>query len=304
MSSTQTSFGARLAAAVESRGPLCVGIDPHSSLMDAWGLERTPQGLARFCQIVVDALAETVAVLKPQSAFFERYGSAGIAVLESTIRQSRERGALVLLDAKRGDIGSTAAAYADAYLAPDSPLSSDAITVSPYLGVGALEPFFDAAIRHDRGVFVLAATSNPDGRVLQAARTADGLTVAQGIVDELAARNAGAEPIGSLGVVVGVTAGQAGVDLWSLNGPVLAPGLGVQGGRPEDLASILGGVGTAGGNGTAGGARRAAGAASRVLVLPSSSREILAHGPDPAALRAAAIATQEACRRALSAVSS
>jgi orotidine-5'-phosphate decarboxylase len=286
------SFGARLAAAVASRGPLCVGIDPHVSLMDAWGLERGPDGLARFCQIVVEALADTVAVLKPQSAFFERYGSAGIAVLESTIRQCRERGALVLLDVKRGDIGSTAAAYAAAYLDPDSPLASDAVTVSPYLGLGALEPFFDAATRHDRGVFVLAATSNPDGRALQAARLADGRTVAQDIVDQIAARNAGAEPIGRLGVVVGVTAGQAGVDVTALNGPVLAPGLGAQGGRPEDLVALLGRA-----RGTAG----SVGSVSRPLVLPSSSREILAHGPDPAALRAAAVATQEACRAALSA---
>jgi orotidine-5'-phosphate decarboxylase len=284
------SFGARLTAAVASRGPLCVGIDPHTSLLDAWGLERTPDGLARFCQTVVEAVADTVAVVKPQSAFFERYGSAGIAVLESTIRQCRERGALVLLDVKRGDIGSTASAYAEAYLDPDSPLASDAVTVSPYLGVGALEPFFAAADRHDRGVFVLAATSNPDGRTLQAARTADGRTVAQDVVDQLAARNAGADPIGRLGVVVGVTAGEAGLDLAALNGPVLAPGLGAQGGRPEDLVALVGG------------AREPVGAPGRVLVLPSSSREILSRGPDPAAVRAAAIATQEACRAALSAV--
>jgi orotidine 5''-phosphate decarboxylase, subfamily 2 len=284
------SFGARLTAAVASRGPLCVGIDPHTSLLDAWGLERTPDGLARFCQTVVEAVADTVAVVKPQSAFFERYGSAGIAVLESTIRQCRERGALVLLDVKRGDIGSTASAYAEAYLDPDSPLASDAVTVSPYLGVGALEPFFAAADRHDRGVFVLAATSNPDGRTLQAARTADGRTVAQDVVDQLAARNAGADPIGRLGVVVGVTAGEAGLDLAALNGPVLAPGLGAQGGRPEDLVALVGG------------AREPVVAPGRVLVLPSSSREILSRGPDPAAVRAAAIATQEACRAALSAV--
>lgn len=278
------SFGARLSELVTRRGPLCVGIDPHPSLLDAWGLEQTPQGLARFCDTVIEALADTVAVLKPQSAFFERFGSAGIGVLESSIRQCRERGALVLLDAKRGDIGTTANAYAQAYLDPASPMYSDAITVSPYLGLGALEPFFDMAIRHGGGVFVLAATSNPDGRALQGARTADGVTVAQGIVDQLAARNAGAEPLGSFGVVVGVTAGQAGVDLSALNGSVLAPGLGAQGGRPEDLASML---------------RADQGTASTVLVLPSSSREILAKGPDVAALRAAAVATRDACQRAL-----
>jgi orotidine-5'-phosphate decarboxylase len=273
------SFGLRLAKVVDERGPFCVGIDPHPELLTAWGLPLAPAGLARFCEIVVEAVGETVAVVKPQSAFFERFGSAGISVLESTIRQSRERGALVLLDAKRGDIGSTANAYAHAYLDPASPLASDAVTVNPYLGLGALETFFDLAARHGNGVFVLAATSNPDGRVLQAAKTADGVSVAQGIVDQLAVANAGAEPIGSLGVVVGVTAGEAGVDLSGLNGPVLAPGLGAQGGRPEDLAAVF--------------------ATTSGVVLPASSREILGQGPTVSALRQAALATREACRKAL-----
>jgi len=276
------SFGARLATLVDERGPFCVGLDPHPSLLEAWGLPVTPDGLARFCDTAVEAVAETVAVVKPQSAFFERFGSAGIAVLESTIRQSRKRGALVLLDAKRGDIGSTASAYASAYLDPASPLYSDAVTVNPYLGLGALEAFFDLATRHNSGVFVLAATSNPDGRALQAARMADGATVAQGIVDQLAGRNAGAEPIGSIGVVVGITAGDAGVDLSGFHGPVLAPGLGAQGGRPEDLAAVFAGT--------------------KGIVLPTSSREILGHGPNVASLREAAVATREACRRALTAV--
>jgi orotidine-5'-phosphate decarboxylase len=276
------TFGERLVELVDARGPLCVGIDPHPELLTAWGLPVTAAGLARFCAITVDAVADQVAVVKPQSAFFERFGSAGIAVLESTIRQSRERGALVLLDVKRGDIGSTASAYAAAYLDPASPLHSDAITVSPYPGFGSLAPFLDTAERHGGGVFVLAATSNVDGRALQTARTAGGGTVAQGVVDQVAERNAGAMPLGSVGVVVGVTAGGVGVDLARLHGPVLAPGLGAQGGRPEDLASVF--AGTDG------------------LVLPSSSREILGQGPDPATLRAAAIRTRDACRGALAGV--
>jgi orotidine-5'-phosphate decarboxylase len=282
------SFGARLAKAVDERGPFCVGVDPHPELLAAWGLPPTPAGLARFCETAVEAVGDIVAVVKPQSAFFERFGSAGIAVLESIIRQFRERGALVLLDAKRGDIGSTASAYASAYLDPASPLYSDAVTVNPYLGLGSLEPFFDLAARDGGGVFVLAATSNRDGRVLQAAQTADGVSVAQGIVDQIAAYNAGAEPIGSIGVVVGVTAGEAGVDLSGLNGAVLAPGLGAQGGRPEDLAAVF-----------AGGIRAGTAVGRRLLVLPSSSREILGHGPSVSALREAAVATREACRDAL-----
>lgn len=273
------SFGTRLAAVVDERGPFCVGIDPHPELLTAWGLPVTPAGLARFCDTAVEALAGAVAVVKPQSAFFERFGADGVAVLESTIRQCRERGSIVLLDVKRGDIGSTASAYATAYLDPGSPLYSDAITVSPYLGVGSLQAFFDVADRNDGGVLVLAATSNPDGRALQGATTAGGVTVAQSIVDELGVRNASAAPNGSIGVVLGVTAGEAGVDLSRLGGPVLAPGLGAQGGRPEDLAAVFAGF--------------------PGIVLPSSSREILAHGPTVTALRAAAVATRDACRRAL-----
>jgi orotidine-5'-phosphate decarboxylase len=273
------TFGARLVKLVDERGPLCVGIDPHPGLLDAWELPQTAEGLARFCSIAVEAVGEYVPVIKPQSAFFERFGSVGIAVLESTIRQCRERGALVLLDVKRGDIGSTASAYAAAYLDPASPLYSDAITVSPYPGFGSLEPYFDAAAAGDSGVFVLAATSNTDGRALQLARMADGSTVAQNLVDQVAARNAAAQPLGSIGVVVGVTAGEVGVDLSAINGPVLAPGLGAQGGRPADLAAVYAGV--------------------RGLVLPSSSREILAQGPDLVALREAARRTAQECREAL-----
>src|ERR1700755_2528694 len=132
------TFGRRLYDAIEKRGPLCVGIDPPPGLLTRWGLSDDVAGLERFAFTVVEALADRVAVLKPQSAFFERFGSRGVAVLESTIRQSRAAGALVLLDVKRGDIGSTMAAYAAAYLDPASSLCSDAITVSSSLRGGSL----------------------------------------------------------------------------------------------------------------------------------------------------------------------
>lgn len=206
------------------------------------------------------------AVVKPQVAFFEAYGSAGYAVLERTIAALREAGVLVLADAKRGDIGSTMAAYAAAW-AGDSPLAADAVTASPYLGFGSLSPLLDAAAAHHRGVFVLAATSNPEGAAVQQA-SADGRTVAQSIVDAAAAvnRNALPEP-GSIGVVVGATARNV-PDLSALGGPVLVPGIGAQGGRPEALGGL-------------GGARPG-------QLLPAVSREVLAVGPDVAALRAAA----------------
>jgi orotidine-5'-phosphate decarboxylase len=292
------TFGERLRAALDRRGPLCVGIDPHPALLDRWGLTDTPDGLARFCRTVTGALADRVAVVKPQSAFFERYGSAGIAVLETTLRACREAGALVILDVKRGDIASTAQAYAEAYLAPGRPLQADAITASPYLGVGALAPMVDQARAHGGGVFVLAATSNPDAGQVQQARGPDGRTVAQAVVDEVARLNreafataaggagpagtgrvGGAGRMGSLGVVVGVTAGGESPDLSGLSGPILAPGLGAQGGTPDDLGRRFGGV--------------------EPWVIPASSREMLGHGPSVTGLRNAVADAIDQCRKIL-----
>ena len=261
------TFGTRLRAAMDSRGPLCVGIDPHPALLAAWGLADDVSGLETFAMTAVDALGGTAAVVKPQSAFFERHGSRGIEVLERTIMKARSLGALVVLDVKRGDIGSTAQAYADAYLTALAPMAVDAITISPFLGFGSLEPMIATALAHDAGVFVLALTSNPEGAQVQHATTGDGRTVAGAILAAIAARNAGAASLGSVGAVVGATIGTTGEDL-DVNGPLLVPGVGAQGGTADDV-------------------RRIFGAALR-NVLPSSSRGILAAGPGTAALRGAA----------------
>lgn len=273
------SFGTRLHRAVAERGPLCVGIDPHPGLLARWGLPDDVDGLDRFARTVVGALADRVAVVKPQSAFFERFGARGVGILESTIRQLRECGALVLLDVKRGDIGSTVAAYASAYLDPSSPLHVDAVTASPYLGVGSLAPMFELAATHGGGVFVLALTSNPEGAAVQRARTADGRTVAQTVIDEISQLNEGAEPLGSFGLVVGATIGDTGHDLSKVNGPLLAPGLGAQGATAADLRTVFG--------------------SSLSSVLPSYSREVLGAGPDEAALRAAVDRVLADCRGVL-----
>jgi orotidine-5'-phosphate decarboxylase len=258
-------FGARLEAAMTERGRLCVGIDPHLNLLSTWGLPDSAAGLSRFADICVEAFADLAPVVKPQSAFFERYGSAGIAVLERTIAALRAAGALVILDVKRGDIGSTMDAYADAYLSPSSPLAVDAITVSPYLGVGSLAPAFDLAATHGNGVFVLALTSNPEGPQVQHAIRPDGRSVAQTIIDELGERNGSAEPFGSLGVVVGATISpDVKIDLSTLNGPFLVPGIGAQGGTVEDVKRIFDGC--------------------LNQVVPSVSREVLRAGPDVAAV--------------------
>lgn len=261
-----TPFGTRLAQAIDTRGRFCVGIDPHAQLLLDWGLNDDVAGLERFALTVVEAVAPVVGVVKPQSAFYERFGSRGVAVLERVIAESRDAGALVLLDVKRGDIGSTSQAYADAYLDPASPLASDAITASPYLGFGSLDPMVESCRRHGAGLFVLALTSNKEGPEVQHARTGAG-TVAGAMLDHLRRLNADADPMGSFGAVVGATIGENAERL-DINGPFLVPGFGAQGGTVSDLERIFGG-------------------AAR-FALPSSSRSVLQAGPSVAALRDAA----------------
>jgi len=272
------SYGQRLSAAIAERGRLCVGIDPHPGILRGWGLGLDASGLERCARGTVEALGDLVPVFKPQSAFFEAYGAAGVAVLERTLADIRSTGALSLLDVKRGDIGSTMDAYAAAYLTDGSPLAADAVTLSPYLGFGSLDGAIATATSGGRGVYVLALTSNSEARTVQHAVAADGRTVGQLIVDEAAARNLG-EDFGVVGIVVGATIGATGVDFSRLNGPILAPGIGAQGATAADLQTVFG--------------------AALPLVLPSTSREILTAGPEPTRLRTAAtraLAEMEAAR--------
>lgn len=256
-------FGERLLEAGETYGRLCVGIDPSASLLRAWGLEDSVDGLREFSRACVEAFAGHVALVKPQVAFFERFGSAGFAVLEETLAALRDADTLTVADAKRGDIGSTMAGYAEAWLNPSSPLRADAVTVSPYLGVGALAPVFELAEETGTGVFVLAATSNPEAVGLQNADLPDGRTVAQSVVEECARLNQVDGP-GSIGVVVGATVDKPPV-LNGLNGPVLMPGVGAQGADAADVARIAAGT--------------------EQLAFANVSRSVLSAGPDPADLR-------------------
>ncbi|MFF7644719.1 orotidine-5'-phosphate decarboxylase [Streptomyces canus] len=272
-------FGARLRHAMDERGPLCVGIDPHAALLTEWGLADDVSGLERFSRTVVEALSDRVAVFKPQSAFFERFGSRGVAVLEKTVQEARAAGALVLMDAKRGDIGSTMAAYAEAFLRKDSPLFSDALTVSPYLGYGSLSPAVALARESGAGLFVLALTSNPEGGEVQHAVRADGRNVGATMLAHLAAENTGEEPLGSFGAVVGATLGDLSTYDLDINGPLLAPGVGAQGATPADLPRVFG-------------------AAIR-NVVPNVSRGVLRHGPDAGALRDSAERFADEIRSAL-----
>ncbi|WP_243890387.1 orotidine-5'-phosphate decarboxylase [Cellulomonas dongxiuzhuiae] len=268
---------------MDAHGPLCVGIDPHASLLAEWGLPDDATGVREFALRVLEAVAGRVAAVKPQAAFFERHGSAGVAVLEEVVAAGRETGTLVVVDAKRGDIGSTMGAYADAFLRDGSPLAGDALTVSPYLGFGSLDPAVDLALSTGRGLFVLCLTSNKEGHEVQHARTEEGVSVAATMAARAAALNAGAAPLGSVGLVVGATVGdaavRAGVDLARVNGPLLAPGVGAQGAGAAELSGVFGGA--------------------RHQVLASSSRGVLRAGPDVGALRAAALRASSEAAAAL-----
>src|SRR6476619_6507337 len=265
------SFGSRLGRAMADRGPLCVGIDPHPALLKRWGLTDDAAGLERFSLTVLEAVASLAAAVKPQVALYERHGSAGIAVLERTLAAAAEASVLTIADAKRGDIGSTMAAYADAWLRDGSALAADSVTLSPYLGYDSLRPALDLAAATGRGVFVLALTSNPEGASVQHAML-DRRSVAGRVVDGVTQDNAGAEPLGSVGMVVGATVGEAvqalGLDLAAANAPLLAPGVGAQGATAEDLRRVFGDA--------------------LPNVLASSSRELLGAGPEVAGLAAAA----------------
>ena len=257
-------FGERARAALAAHGPLCVGIDPHAALLAAWGLTADAAGVREFGLRTVEAAAGRVGVVKPQVSFFERYGAAGFAALEDVLAAARAAGLLVIADAKRGDIGSTMADYAQAWLPTGAPLEADALTVNPYLGVGALEGAFALAEEHGKGLFVLATTSNPEATVLQRATTADGATVSAAVVAEVSRRNAAATPAGewgSFGFVIGATvdAAEAGLAPFAPVAPILAPGFGAQGATPADLARRFG--------------------PQAASVIASESRSLLSAGP-------------------------
>lgn len=256
-------FGDRLADAIEAKGPLCIGIDPHVQLLEQWGLPLNADGVRAFAEAVLEGCGDHAAALKPQVAFFEQYGSAGMAVLEEVIAEAKRRNIIIVADAKRGDIGSTMKAYSDAWLG-ESPLATDSVTLSPYLGFESLRPAFDAAHSKGRGTFVLALTSNPEGKSVQHIGGAQ--SVAANIVDAAREENARQEwsAMGSCGLVVGATVADAleklKIDLSSFNGPILAPGYGAQGATAADLYRVFAGI--------------------ENQVLVNSSRGVLSHGPN------------------------
>ncbi|MEY8565410.1 orotidine-5'-phosphate decarboxylase [Corynebacterium sp.] len=268
MTTSDGTFGERYLARSRDLGRLCVGMDPHAGILESWGLGVDVAGLETFSRLCVEAFADTACVVKPQVAFYEAFGSAGLAVLERALAELRRAGTLVIADAKRGDIGSTMAGYARAWLSDDSPLCADAVTVSPYLGLDSLAPALEAGEASGRGVVVLSATSNPEGPQFQTLATPGGRSVAQSVVDWAAGHNAPHHGGGNVGVVVGATVTDP-PELDDIGGVVLMPGVGAQGGAVEDI-------------------RRIAGAAEK-WASPNISRSVLSAGPDVGDLRRAVV---------------
>jgi orotidine-5'-phosphate decarboxylase len=259
-------FQTRFIDLARERSALCVGIDPSAEGLGEWGLPDDPSGLQAFCERMVAVCAPLVAAVKPQAAFFERHGAAGMEVLARTVAGIRQHGALAVIDAKCGDIASTAAAYGEAFLGPRSAFGGDALTLSPYLGFGSLQPILDIAEREAAGVFVVVRSSNPEGAELQQAVMADGRTVAERLADDIAAHN-GAGGLGLVGAVVGGTLGGevAALAARMPSALLLVPGIGAQGATVADVR------------------RNFAGHYARVI--PSVSRSIARAGPDPRALK-------------------
>ncbi|HVA53519.1 MAG TPA: orotidine-5'-phosphate decarboxylase [Acidimicrobiales bacterium] len=233
------TFGLRLQERLREQGPLCVGVDPSSEVLARWGRPDSVEGLEFCCLALLESVSGVAAVIKPQVAFFERFGSDGYRVLERLIREAHDAELLVVADAKRGDVGSTNEGYAQAWLRDGAPLAVDAVTAHAYLGVAALAPLFDDAVASGRGVFVVAATSNPEGRSLQEARTFEQERVQEMILRSVAEMNQRDDGLGSIGVVLGATRDAPAFDLASLRGPYLVPGLGAQGAGVNDVARLF-----------------------------------------------------------------
>jgi orotidine-5'-phosphate decarboxylase len=267
------SFAERFAAVRTGPGPLVWGLDPSPDLLQAWGLSDHPDGLDEFADIVLETAPGAIGLVKPQSAFFERHGWRGIRTLHRLISGARDAGLLVILDVKRGDVGSTNDAYAEAYLGPDAPMAADAITVHPYLGLAAMGTYVDRAAAAGSCVLVVTRSSNPEGRAIQGAQLdGGGPSVEQGLLREIGAINAGRVPdgLGPVGAVVGPTHIEPELDLAAARCLFLAPGVGAQGATPADVARVF--------------------AACPDRVMPSASRSLLAAGPDAGRLRAAVTA--------------
>jgi len=238
-----TDFAARLINGTRKFGPLCVGIDPHPGLIpDILGGD-TPEGVWKWSQAIIEAAAGKVAVVKPQVSLFERHGPEGMAALQAAAKAARAAGLIVLMDAKRGDIGSTAEGYAQAYLSPGAPFEGDALTVNPYMGLDTLEPYAKLAKTHGKGVIVLLRTSNPGAADFQS-RIMGGAPLYVRVAEALGPLTERLmSPCGwsSLMMVIGATAPEEARAVRALapKALFLVPGYGAQGAAASEACSGL-----------------------------------------------------------------
>ena len=237
----QISFGERLVKTFSSRGQLCVGMDPSIQQLKKWGLPESAAGAEQFCIQIIDNCVEEIGFLKPQVSFFEQFGSEGFAVLERVLVRASEAGFIVIADAKRGDIGTTMDGYAKAWLSAEGPFVADAVTVSPYLGAESLDASIAIASKNSKGVFILAATSNPEARALQSSVSENQRSVARNVASYAAGFNK--EPMGSVGLVIGAQANLIDMAIETkklIHTPILTPGFGAQGAKLSSARSIFG----------------------------------------------------------------
>jgi orotidine-5'-phosphate decarboxylase len=275
------SFAARFALVRARYGPLVWGVDPSGQLLDRWELGDNPDGLDRFADTVLETAIGSTGIIKPQSAFYERHGWRGIRTLTRLVAGARAAGILVIVDAKRGDVGSTNDAYAEAYLGKGAPIEADALTVHPYLGLDAMGAFVSRAHEAGSCLFVVTRSSNPEGRMVQGAAVRGGGTVEAALLERIGELNAFLAPgvVGPVGAVVSATSNGPELDLVTPQGLYLAPGVGAQGTTPEDVACAF--------------------RSCPDRVLPSASRSLLAAGPAPSSLRSELQALGETFRRLL-----
>ncbi|MEI8127266.1 MAG: orotidine-5'-phosphate decarboxylase [Actinomycetota bacterium] len=260
------TFGQRLQERIKVLGPLCVGIDPSRHLLASWERDDDAAGAEFVSLALLESALGNAAAIKPQVAYYERFGSAGFRILERVIADAHDAGILIIADAKRGDIGSTNDGYADAWLTKGSPLAVDALTVSPYLGIAAMGSLIARASESGRGLFVVVASSNDEGRPVQTAKLHTDEKVEDFLLRQLAEINHQGGDLGSLGAVVGATRDRPHFDLASLHGPYLVPGVGAQGASPDDVGKLF---------------ERC----PQGTVLVNVSRAIAASGPDVRSLR-------------------
>jgi orotidine-5'-phosphate decarboxylase len=236
-----SSFGERLLKTFASGGQLCVGMDPSVEQLKQWGLAETAAGAEQFCIQIIDNCVGEIGLLKPQVSFFEQFGSEGFAALERVLVRASEAGLIVIADAKRGDIGSTMDGYARAWLSTEGPFVADAVTVSPFLGAESLDPTITFASSNSKGVFILAATSNPEAKVLQSSISENQRSVASNVSSYATGFNK--ESLGSVGLVIGAQANLVDMDIDPkklIHTPILAPGFGAQGAKLSNARSIFG----------------------------------------------------------------